>query len=122
MRVYRRYHCDFGHEWTVVTRTDAPEAAADVVCPHGHEAVTCNEALPADEVQVLLRPAARIVDRVTGLVRHEGRYYVVLLDRGDQELCVSNEHYPWDDAIKLAAQFRGKDAQRALAWWRRKPV
>lgn len=120
MRVYRRYRCDQGHEWTVTTREGEPEAAQDIRCTEGHEAVTCNEEQPADEVQIVLRPAARIVDRVTGKTRDAGRYFVALLDRADQELCVSNEHYTWDEATKLAGLFKGKDESRALDWWTRK--
>lgn len=120
MRVYRRYRCDHGHEWTVTRRQGAPEEVADTRCPEGHEAVTCNEELPADEVQVLFRPAARIVDLVTGKVWHSGQYYVVLLDRADQELCMSRAHYTWDEAARIASLFRGKDKSRALDWWKRK--
>ncbi|RMG95521.1 MAG: hypothetical protein D6705_13455 [Deltaproteobacteria bacterium] len=118
--MYRRYHCDYGHEWTVATHEGEPEFAQDVQCPEGHEAVTCNEEVPADEVQIVLRPAARIVDRVTGQVWYAGRYYVVLLDRADQELCASRKHYTWEEATKLAEMFKGKDESRALDLWRRK--
>lgn len=120
MRVYRRYRCDQGHEWTVVRKEEQPEIADDTRCPQGHEAVTCNEESPSEEVQILLRPAARIVDKVTGRVWQSGRYFVALLDRADRELCVSSAHYSWDDAIRLAALFKGKDESRALEWWRRK--
>lgn len=120
MRVYRRYRCDHGHEWTVATQQDKVEGAADVVCPEGHEAVTCNEEFPADEVQVLLRPAARVVDRVTGMVSGSGRYFLILLDHADRELCASSKDFSWDDAVKLAGLFKGKDAARALELWRRK--
>jgi hypothetical protein len=120
MRVYRRYRCDHGHEWTVTTREGEPESAQDVQCPEGHEAVTCNEEQPADEVQIVLRPATRIVDRVTGKTWDAGRYFVALLDRADQELCVSSEHYTWEEATKLAGLFKGKDESRALDWWKRK--
>jgi hypothetical protein len=120
MRIFRVYRCDFGHQWTVMCQQGDPEEAEDTCCPEGHEAVTCNEELPADEVQVLLRPAARIVDRVTEKVWLTGRYFLVLFDRTDRELCVSKEHYTWDQAIKLAGLFKGKPESRALAWWKRK--
>jgi hypothetical protein len=96
MRVYRSYLwsylCDRGHAWTVTSREGAPEEAVETRCPEGHEAVTCHEALPADEVQILLRPAARVVDRETGNTWHSGRYFLVLLDRADRELCASKAH------------------------------
>ena len=120
MRVYRQYCCDYGHVWTVNTQEGEPELEEDLRCPHGHEAVTCEEEQPADEVQTLLRPAARIVDRVTGQTSDSGRYFVVLLDRADRELCTSIQHYSWDEAIKLAGLFKGKSASRALDWWKRR--
>lgn len=43
-----------------------------------------------------------------------GRYYVVLRDRADRELCVSSKGYAWDEAVKLAELFKGKDASRAF--------
>lgn len=122
MRAYRRYRCDKGHEWTVLTEQDKAEVASEVVCAEGHEAVTCNEELPADEVQLLIRPAARIVDRVTGAVSNSGRYYLALFDSSDRELCSSSEHFTWDEAVKLAWFFKGKNASRALEWWRRKAL
>jgi hypothetical protein len=120
MRVYREYHCDFGHQWTVLSRQGEPEREQDTFCPEGHEAVTCNEQLPADEVQILLRPASRVVDSVTGKVRHSERYYLVLFDRADREMCVSKADYSWDEVVKLAALFHGKDESRALVWWKRR--
>jgi hypothetical protein len=120
MRVYRRYRCDHGHEWIVATHSEKAEVEGDLFCPAGHDAVTCSEEMPADEVQVLIRPAARIVDRVTGNVALAGRYYLVLLDQGDSEICASSNDLSWDDAVKLATLFKGKDTPRALEWWRRK--
>ncbi len=78
------------------------------------------ERFPADEVQILIRPAAMIVDERKGQVSLTNRYYVVLLDRADQELRVSPEYYPWDRAMQLAGIFHGKDAKKALEWWERK--
>ena len=121
MRVYRTYRCDFGHRWGVAGQTDVPESARDAVCADGHEAVTCQEEFPADEIQVLLRPAARVVDRVTGQVRDGGKYFLVLLDHADQELRTSRERYTWDEVVQLALRFRGKDRKRALDAWDLKP-
>jgi hypothetical protein len=119
MRVYRRYRCDFGHEWTLPRQDDEPERKEDTYCPEGHEAVTCKEEQPADEVQVLLRPAARIVDRVKGQVALSGRYWLLLLDRFDKTLCVSSRDYSWDEAVRLAGLFKGKDHVQAMEWWSR---
>jgi hypothetical protein len=120
MRIYRRYHCDYGHTWEVSSKADQPRGERENYCRDGHEAVTCEEHVPADEVQVLLRPAARVVDRVKGTVHNSDRYFLVLLDRSDEPLRVSAEHYGWDEALKLALLFRGKDTVRALQWWKRR--
>src|SRR5688572_26726715 len=109
MRVHRLYHCDFGHHWTVVSQQGTPEKAEDRFCLEGHEAVTCNEQLPADRVQLLLRPAARIVDRVRGTIWYGERYYVALFDRADRELRTSEKQYTWEEAIALAAVFKDRD-------------
>jgi len=120
MLVYRRYQCDLGHEWVVQRKQGQPEEPGDVECPEGHEAITCNEEEPADVVQILIRPAARIVDKIKNQIALEGRYWVVLLDRSGLELCSSMEHYSWEEAVALATLFRGKDTERAMQWWRRK--
>ena len=120
MFVHRRYTCDFGHQWIVRRRADEAEEADDVICPKGHEAVTCQLEVPADEVQVLLRPAARVSDQVTGQVTLEGRYWLVLLDRNGEELRCSSETYSWEDAVSLGKLFKGKSEVRAQEWWNRK--
>lgn len=120
MREYRRYRCDEGHEWTLCRDSNEAERKPDGLCPQGHEAVTCSKELPADEVQVVLRPAARIVDAARGQVWHAGTYWLVLLDRADVELCVSRERYSWDDVIRLAGLFRGSSRERALLLWQRR--
>lgn len=119
MRVYRRFRCEFGHEWTLQTSSGDP-VPSDARCPEGHQAVTLSEEPPADEFQILIRPAARIVDPVSGQVWLSGRYYVLLLDRDDQTVRLSSEHYGWEDALKTAALFRGKPTAEALKWWERK--
>ena len=98
----------------------APERLEDTVCPKGHEAVTCRIELPADEVQVLMKPAARVADRVTKEVVDSGLYWLVLLDRGGQELLRSTKKYSWEGVVALAGLFRGKDPDTAKKWWDRK--
>lgn len=120
MRVYRCYRCDFGHHWEVEREKDEPERADDTRCSEGHEAVTCNEEEPADEVQIVLRPAARIVDKVKGQRGLEGRYWLVLLNRSGEEIRKSSHHYSWDEAVNLGKLFRGKDVSKALEWWTKK--
>ena len=120
MREVRVYQCDYGHLWEVEAVQVQPEVEDDAVCPLGHEAVTRSDQIPADEVQILLRPAARIVDSVRGQVSLSGRYYLVLLDREDRELCCSCSHYEWEEAVKIAFLFKGKSEIRAMKWWERK--
>jgi len=120
MEVQRHYACDFGHRWIVVADEGAPERLEDTVCPKGHEAVTCRIELPADEVQVLMKPAARVADRVTKEVVDSGLYWLVLLDRGGQELLRSTKKYSWEGVVALAGLFRGKDPDTAKKWWDRK--
>lgn len=122
MRIYKTYRCDHGHEWTVQTVNSEPDRTGDAYCPLGHIAITCNVEIPSDEVQVLLRPAARIVDRVTGSQWGRGRYFIVLLDHTDQEIGVSKDHFSWDEVLKLASLFQGKDSKSALEWWKRKKL
>ena len=86
MFVHRRYTCDFGHQWIVRRLGGEAEQTGDAICPEGHEAVTCQLEVPADEVQVLLRPAARVSDQITGQLMLEGRYWLVSLDRYGEEL------------------------------------
>jgi hypothetical protein len=122
MRIYKRYRCDHGHEWTVQTVNGAVDEIDDTYCPLGHIAITCNLETPSDEVQVLLRPAARIVDRITGSEWGKGRYFIVLLDCNDQEIGVSHNHFSWDEVLKLASLFKGKDKKSAMEWWKRKKL
>lgn len=120
MRVYRSYRCEFGHHWELERKKGEPERVEDTCCPEGHEAVTCQEDEPADEVQVLLRPAARIVDKAKGQISLERRYWVVLLNRSDEELCRSAKDYSWNEAVALGNLFGGKDEARAMQWWAKK--
>jgi hypothetical protein len=116
-RVYRNYRCDHGHDWEVERDSDEPEHDEDAQCAFGHEAVTRTDQIPVDEIQVLIRPAARIVDSITGQVGLEGRYWVVLLDPSDGELRRSSRHYVWEEAVQLARVVRGKDERSAVEWW-----
>lgn len=122
MKVFRRYRCDEGHEWLIGRNENEPELPEDQTCPDGHAAVTCRIECPVDDVQVLLSPAARIVDDVKGQRILNDRYLLSLLDRTGAELCSSRDNYSWDEVVKLAFLFKGKSVEDALTWWgRRKP-
>jgi hypothetical protein len=122
MEVLRRYRCDHGHEWRVVVHEGDPEFPEHTRCPEGHEAVTCVEERPADEVQILIRPAARIVDSVTGQLADDGKYRFILLDRDGGTVEQSSNLYTWEEAVALGRLFRGKTVERAREWWgKRRP-
>ena len=117
MRIYRQYRCDFGHTWTDVAKPGDPEMG---LCPEGHPVVTCSEETPADEVQILLRPMTRIINRVTSQTTDAGRFQLVLLDRNDNEILVSTKTYSWNEVVQLAGRFVGKSEEEATRWWNRK--
>jgi hypothetical protein len=64
MRIFCHYHCDCGHQWTVQRQHTEDEQPSDLICPEGHPAITGRVELPVDDVQVLISPAARVVDQV----------------------------------------------------------
>ena len=117
MRVFRQYHCDYNHRWTVQRQHTEDEQASDSICPEGHPAITCGVELPVDDVQILISPAARVVDQLRRQRILDGRYYLSLLDKNGKELCASKEHYDWDTVVKFAAFFKDKAIEQALAWW-----
>jgi hypothetical protein len=117
MRVFRSYHCDYGHQWTVQRQHTEDEQASDLICPEGHPAITGRVELPVDDVQILISPAARIVDQLKRQRILDRRYYLSLLDKSGKELCASKEHYDWDAVVKLSAFFTNKTIEQALAWW-----
>ena len=122
MRVVRRYRCDEGHEWFVRRQDKEEELPADQVCPQGHIAVTCRVEYPVEDVQVLISPAARIVDAERGQSTLNNRFYISLLDRAGAEILSSREHFDWDEAIKLASFFKGKSVEQARSWWARRSL
>jgi len=120
MKIFRNYMCDDNHHWLICRDESEGELAGDNICPYGHAAVTCRIEYPVDDVQVLLSPAARIVDNVKAQRTLDDRYYISLLDKRGVELSFSKEHYSWDEVVKLAFLFKGKSIEAALLWWRRK--
>jgi hypothetical protein len=113
------YHCDFGHQWVLYRATDAAERPADAVCPHGHEAVTRQVLRHADRARLELVPAARVYPTGRGeAVMAEGLYRLALsrLD-GTGEL-QSEREYDWEQAVALAARFRGLAYFQCVGVWR----
>jgi hypothetical protein len=122
MRVFRSYRCEEGHHWIVQRRVDEDEQPSDMICPEGHPAVTSRVESPVDDVQILISPAARVVDSLKGQRILEGHYYLSLLDKNGREICASKEHFDWDTVIKLAAFFRKRSVEFALAWWKKRDL
>jgi len=121
---YYVYQCDYGHSWVRRRAAGTPEPAADVFCPHGHEAVTCSEEVPADRVWMLFEPAARVRSHSTDntRIKNDGMFYLVLLDHEMNELRRSTKIYGWQTAIKLMYRFSNKTKADAIKWWDRKPL
>lgn len=117
VKVYWRYMCDDGHAWEIFRDEDAAESPEDSVCPDGHPAVTLTKQPPVDEIQIALRPAGRIVDRVTGQVALERRYLLVLSDLEGANERVSKRTYLWRELLSLAEKFHGRTRQSAWELW-----
>ena len=77
-------------------------------CPFGHQAVTLIKERPVDDVQITMRPAARIVDEIKGQVAWKGKYYVVISTFGSSSELVSRNVYAWEDACLFARKFEGR--------------
>ena len=122
MKSHFRYRCDFGHQWTISRDPLAPEDPKNPLCPEGHEAVTCQAEEPADEVQIFLQPAARIVDRVRGQKIDAGHYRLIVADLSGRELRVSVNTYKTSEVQNLIGQFLGKSATAATQWWDKSPI
>jgi hypothetical protein len=121
MKEYRVYRCDFGHQWTLFKDKDDPEINSDCRCPEGgHEAITTSIDPAGDYVQIILRPAARIVDRVKQQVMFQGKYYLIITDLDRKEERVSQEIYTWEEACRLARIFENRSFDWALKLWEKK--
>lgn len=117
MKAYWEYRCDFGHARTIFRDEDRPETEADTRCPFGHEAVTLHKDIPVDCVQITLRPAARVTDRVTGKIHVRDRYGIILSNRGGTEKRTSANMYLLREAIHLIERFHGQTMAQAAKIW-----
>jgi hypothetical protein len=117
MRVTWRYTCDFGHSWVLFREETSAERPEDLVCQHGHPAVTLLKERPADLIGVLCRPSALEDGVVTGKIYGEGYYRLVLLNREGTEERTSLRSYPWHEIVKLAERFAGRAREHAVRMW-----
>ena len=106
MKAYWLYTCDFGHVWTFFRDEDSTVNPHDQVCQFGHEAVTLSKQRLLDMVQVAIRPAAQIVDRVTQQIGNEYEYYLVVTDLHNNVERMSRRTYWWDQIKGLLDRFR----------------
>ena len=106
MKAYWFYSCDFGHDWTFFRDEDTVINPHDEMCPFGHEAVTLSKQPMLDMVQVAIRPAARIVDKVKGQTAHEYEYYLVVTDLHNNIERMSRQPLTWHDAKAALDRFR----------------
>lgn len=106
MKAIWEYRCDFGHSWSVFRDEDAGELPEDAVCPFGHEAVTLHKSQLLNMVQVSLRPAARVVDSVTGRTGHEYEYFLVITDLHKGIERMSAKAFTWEAAKAAFDRFR----------------
>lgn len=114
---YRRYRCDFGHEWILFRDEKDPELESERVCPDGHEVITkrCEKAI--DDTQITFRPAGRILDPIKGQEFMRGRYYVVLSNLDGTTELVSNVTFTWDEACRFAQRFDKRPFDWTLKQW-----
>jgi hypothetical protein len=117
MKVIREYTCDHGHRWKIDADESKPELPQDGICPDGHEAVTCQTLVPVDHVQLTIRSAAILTDRVTNRIELTGFYLLSISDRDGKTLRTSENHYKFRDVVALAERFTNRTAAEACVYW-----
>jgi hypothetical protein len=120
MKIWWTLQCDMNHEWTL----DLPEGeeisdGADQCPVDGLPAVTAVPERPADRVAVTLRPAARVVDRVTGQVGRDSEYFLEISSRDGRDSRQSAKVFSWDEAVRRAAVFQKATWEQAARRWAR---
>lgn len=118
MKVYWTYSCDFGHTWTIFREESTPENEKDTLCPEaGHSAVTLKKEKPLDQVVIIFRPAARVVDPVKNQKGFEDKYYLVFRNIEETEELVSEQLYSYSEAINSAQKFNKRSWEWTKEWW-----
>lgn len=115
---YRRYRCDFGHQWTVANDHAGSEAEHQPKCEFGHEAITCSIEKPIEDVIISFIPAGRVTDAGRGAEICRGRYYLLISnwDR-TRELRTTNPA-TFDEVSNLAKRFEKRSFEWAEKNWR----
>jgi hypothetical protein len=117
MKVYWEYMCDYGHAWTLFREETAEEQVEDAICPYGHEAVTLRKETPLDLVEITLRPAARVVDKVTNQTSLERHYWIMLTNIEGTERKISKEPILTQEVRGLVERFFGRSQAEAWKLW-----
>jgi hypothetical protein len=117
MKVYWEYMCDYGHVWTLFREQTAEEQVEEAICPYGHEAVTLRKETPLDLVEITLRPAARIVDKVTNQTIWERNYWLILTNIDSTEQKISKEPILTHKVRELVERFYGRSQAEAWKLW-----
>ena len=116
MRVFWEYMCDENHSWEVFRDEDATEDPQDLVCPLGHPAVVRTKRTPAKRWQIVIRPADRIVDSVTGRIGFDRQFYVCLESFGSETGAATRVPVEWSEAVKVADRVRQLSDDAALRY------
>ena len=114
----RFYMCDDGHQWRVFREPTSPPAAADETCEFGHPAVTCAHEPFLGGIELTLRPAHRVVDRVKNQIYGQSRYFLVLRDLQSSTELSSVRDYPGDEAVRLLTPLHRLPPVKALTTFR----
>lgn len=122
MKIHYRYRCDYGHEWVISRDENEPILPSDLSCQEGHERVTLQKEYPVEDVQILISPAARVIDDLKQQKIMEGLFDLSLLDRNGVEKFRTRKPYSWNQIIGFASFFQGKNMEDASIWWERRKL
>lgn len=117
--------CDFGHQWILFVDEQTPEKETDALCPEcpeHYKAVMLKKDLVADDVQITIRPASRIGDRVKQQVVLRGKYYIIISDISNTWEKVSEKVYSWNETMEIIKIFDKRSVDWAIKYWNRKKL
>lgn len=120
MNVWWKLKCDMNHEWTIVLPEGVEIPHDEDRCPvDDSPAVTAVPERPADRVSIILKPAARVVDAVTGQVGGDTEYYLAISSEDATNIKQSVESFSWDEAVRRGMMFQKATWEQAARRWSR---
>ncbi|GAA1736310.1 hypothetical protein [Luedemannella helvata] len=120
MNVWWELTCELGHHWTIVLPEEVELPGGADLCPlDGSPAITAKPEPPADRVCVTLRPAARVVDTVTGQIGRGSEYCLEISSHDGRESRHSAKAFTWEEAVRKAAMFQKASWALAVQRWTR---